>query len=85
MGEELNIRNDAMYIGERFLTADEAAVAALKTLINRIEFYEASKESEETNGTITCYKCDRPVTCGTPTDIGYVRSCGEHKPKQRHK
>ena len=21
------------------------------------------------------------ITCGTPTDIGYVRSCGEHKPK----
>ena len=44
MGEELNIRNDAMYIGERFLTADEAAVAALKTLINRIDESEVNDE-----------------------------------------
>ena len=25
--------------------------------------------------------CDRPVSCGTPTSLGYRSTCSEHAPK----
>lgn len=40
------------------------------------------KAIEQLRGCCDEPNCWEPDTCGTPTELGYRRTCGKHKPKE---